>query len=169
MDYPVLGHYDPTVEATDHGSGEEEQELLCKCPFCIVVCSRARSFHLLRIRGARRRRLSFGGCRKKEKRCRNFSGLALYSTRDFPRIVCFPLRDIRLLSNARVKYRIVGSDTHQLISAVPTLCEVFVEQFLLSRLYWTAKQTIKFYIVLIVEWIILIMGMHVYVPILQID
>ncbi|EFN73985.1 PAB-dependent poly(A)-specific ribonuclease subunit 2 [Camponotus floridanus] len=28
MDYPVLGHYDPTVEATDHGSGEEEQELL---------------------------------------------------------------------------------------------------------------------------------------------
>lgn len=30
MEYPVLGHYDPTVEATDHGSGEEEQELLCK-------------------------------------------------------------------------------------------------------------------------------------------
>lgn len=30
MDYPVLGHYDPAVEATDHGSGEEEQELLCE-------------------------------------------------------------------------------------------------------------------------------------------
>lgn len=30
MEYPVLGHYDPTVEATDHGSGEEEQELLCE-------------------------------------------------------------------------------------------------------------------------------------------
>lgn len=28
----MLGHYDPTIEATDHGSGEEEQELLCEYP-----------------------------------------------------------------------------------------------------------------------------------------
>jgi len=33
MDYPVLGHFDPTVEpAEPHISGEEEQELLCKYP-----------------------------------------------------------------------------------------------------------------------------------------
>lgn len=29
MDYPVLGHYDPSVEATAESAGDE-QELLCK-------------------------------------------------------------------------------------------------------------------------------------------
>lgn len=41
----MLGHYDPTVEAADHGSGEEEQELLCKFPFRIIVHSRALSIY----------------------------------------------------------------------------------------------------------------------------
>lgn len=38
MDYSVLGHYGPAVEATDHASGEEERDLLCEC----VVCVRSR-------------------------------------------------------------------------------------------------------------------------------
>lgn len=109
MDYPVLGHYDPTVEATDHGSGEEEQELLCKCSFCIVVYSRARSFHLL-VTNKRRQETSFlVGEREKENCYRNFSGLVFYSTRDFLRIVCFsPPRHSFAFERSYAKYRIAA-------------------------------------------------------------
>lgn len=43
MDYPVLGHYDPAVDASVE-SGGDEQELLCECfsSFNILSLSRER-------------------------------------------------------------------------------------------------------------------------------
>lgn len=36
MDYPVLGHYDPSVEASADSGRGDEQELLCKFLLCIA-------------------------------------------------------------------------------------------------------------------------------------
>ncbi|XP_020281533.1 PAB-dependent poly(A)-specific ribonuclease subunit PAN2 isoform X2 [Pseudomyrmex gracilis] len=47
MDYSVMGHYGPAVEATDHASGEEERDLLCECVVCV---SRSISWHQLFLR-----------------------------------------------------------------------------------------------------------------------
>jgi len=38
MDYPVLGHYD-SIESTGHGSGAQEQELICE--YLVLACSPA--------------------------------------------------------------------------------------------------------------------------------